>query len=208
MHGVVFGNKHSRYDYDAIMNYARITPPAVKENYIDIAGGDSSIDLTEAVGGVVFEDSKIEFKFTLFSELKKNSMKNDLHGKKVQIILEKEPEYYYEGRLSFTKEELNGNLYELYVDARIKPYKLEKQTTTYIEKVNGVRELILSNTRMPVIPKITVSGEIHLSYEGTTYLLKNGIYEIPEVTFYEGINRITVSGSGTIQFEYKKGMII
>ena len=54
LEGAIFGNRYSRDDYGAVMNYARITPPAVKENYVDIAGGDSSIDLTEAVGGLVY----------------------------------------------------------------------------------------------------------------------------------------------------------
>ena len=49
MKGAVFGDKRTE-DYGAIMNYARITPPAVKENYVDIPGGDSSLDLTETVG--------------------------------------------------------------------------------------------------------------------------------------------------------------
>lgn len=39
MKGAKFGNKHSKADYNAIMNYARITPPSMKENYVDIAGG-------------------------------------------------------------------------------------------------------------------------------------------------------------------------
>ena len=43
MHGAAFGEKRSG-DYGAVMNYARVTPPAVKENYVDIAGGDSAID--------------------------------------------------------------------------------------------------------------------------------------------------------------------
>ena len=42
MDGAIFGNKHSKEDYGAVMNYARVTPPSVKENYVDIAGGDSS----------------------------------------------------------------------------------------------------------------------------------------------------------------------
>ena len=80
VYGAAFGSRRSKEDYGAIMNYARITPPAVKENYVDIAGGNSSIDLTEAVGGVAFEDGDIDFKFTLFNEDSKERMKNDLHG--------------------------------------------------------------------------------------------------------------------------------
>lgn len=206
--GAIFGGKRSKEDYGAVMNYARITPPSVKENYVDIAGGNSSIDLTEAVGGVVFDDGKIEFKFTLFSEADKNSMKNDLHGKRLKIILEKESDYYYDGRLSVAKEELSGSLYELYIEAKVKPYKLEEKTTLHKEAVNGVKELILFNTRMPAMPQITVTGSLQLKYEGNVYSLNSGVYEIPEITFYEGINRLNVSGKGSIKLEYRRGMII
>ena len=81
MYGAVFGDRYSREDYGAVMNYARVVPSAVKEVYVDIDGGDSAIDLTEAVGGVAYEDAKIEFKFTLFSDEKAERMRNDLHGR-------------------------------------------------------------------------------------------------------------------------------
>lgn len=156
----------------------------------------------------MFDDGKIEFKFTLFSEADKNQMKNDLHGKRLKIILEKEPDYYYDGRLAFTKEEQLGNLYESYIEAKVKPYKLEERKTLHKEAINGAKELILFNTRMPAMPQITVIGSLQLKYEGNVYSLKSGVYEIPEITFYEGINRLNVSGKGSIELEYRKGMII
>lgn len=206
--GAVFDDKNSKDDYRAIMNYARITPPSVKENYVDIAGGNSTIDLTEAVGGVVFEDGKISFLFTLFSKQDKDNMKNDLHGKKVKILLDRDSDYFYEGRLSVTSETQNGNIYELMIDARVKPYKQEKQVTTHIEEIKTPREIFLENSRMPVMPKITVNGDINIIYDGITFKLKTGIYEIPEITLREGINRLKLSGNGKIKLEYRKGRII
>lgn len=208
MHGAVFGDKHSKEDYGAVMNYARITPPSVKENYVDIAGGDSSIDLTEAVGGVVFEDGKISFKFTLFDAGSKDKMKNDLHGKRLKIMLEREPGFYYEGRLSFTSESLAGTIYELNLDARVKPYKMEKQTTIHEEAVKEPKDIIIFNERMPAMPAITVRGNLKVTYEGSSYELKTGIYEIPEITFGDGLNRLHVSGSGSIRLEYRKGRLV
>lgn len=208
MHGAIFGNKHTKEDYGAFMNYARITPPAVKENYVDIAGGNSSIDLTEAVGGVVFEDGRISFKFTLFDVEKKEKMKSDLHGKRLKIQLEREPEFYYEGRVSITSEAQIGNIFEVCADARVKPYKMEDQTTKCDEKVDGVKDILLLNERMPAMPAITVRGDMQISFEGIDFALKTGIYKIPEITLMEGINRLRVSGNGSVRFEYRKGRII
>lgn len=209
MYGVIFGEKHSWHDYQAIMNYARITPPAIKENYVDIAGGNSAIDLTEAVGGVVFNDGNIEFKFTLFSEEQKNRMKSQLHGRKVDIILEKEPEYYYDGRLSFDKEELNGTVYELYMNAKVKPYKMERNLSVHVEKVTKEeKDILLFNDRCPAMPVITVEGTVKLKYGQFIFTLADGAYRIAEVTLYDGMNRLTVSGNGSIKLEYRKGMVI
>lgn len=209
MHGAIFDLKNTFDDYKAIMNYARITPPEIKENYVDIAGGDSSIDLTEAVGGVRFNDGKIEFMFTFNDTESKDEMKNDLHGKRMKITLERDPEYFYDGRLSFTKEERNGSLYVLYMSATVKPYKYEKNMTIHRETLSGnEKEIIIPNSRMPVMPRITVTGNVFLMYDGIGYAMQSGTYEIAEVTFYEGYNRMKVSGNGTIQFEYRKGRII
>ncbi len=208
MNGAVFGDKHSKEDYGAVMNYARITPPSVKENYVNIAGGSSSVDLTEAVGGVVFEDGKISFKFTLFNKECLNKMKSDLHGKRLKIILEEDLDFYYLGRLSVTSEAQNGNIYELCIDARVNPYKMENSVTVYSDEVKMSKDIILANSRMPVMPKITIAGRIHVIFDGIRFTLETGTYEIPEITFREGYNRIKVSGNGSIKFEYRKGMII
>lgn len=208
MKGAVFGDKYTK-DYGAVMNYARITPPAIKENYVDIPGGDSSLDLTETVGGIVYNDGLIDFKFTLFDFSRKEDMKNDLHGKRLQIVLEREPEFYYDGRLSCSSDVWVAGRYELSMSAKVKPYKYEVQETLHTERVNGTaRELKLINTRMPVMPNITVDGDIYLTYEGNRYHMETGIYQIPEVTLYEGLNRIKLSGKGTVRLEYRRGRLI
>lgn len=208
MKGAVFDGKHTK-DYGAVMNYARVTPPAVKENYVDIPGGDSSIDLTETVGGIAYNDGMIDFKFTLMDFSKKEDMKNHLHGKRMQIILEREPEFYYEGRVSCSADERIGLHYELLFMAKVKPYKYEKRITIHTAAVDGrAKEIILINSRLPAMPRITVEGSIYLIHENIRYSMQTGVYEIPEITLYEGINRISILGKGSIRFEYRKGRLI
>lgn len=210
MKGVRFADRLSYGDYEAVLNYAKITPPSVKENYVDIAGGDSSIDLTEAVGGVVFEDGEIELKFTLKKHEQKEKMKNDLHGRRMKIILEREPEFYYDGRIKCSKEEWNKGLYELYFTVRVKPYKYETRVFLHTEIINTVKEkkIYIENTRMPVMPEISVTGNLYVTYEGKKYMLPEGVYQIPEITFYEGRNSISVSGKGSIKFEFRRGQLV
>ena len=208
MYGARFDNKNIK-EYGAIMNYARITPPAVKENYIEIPGGDSSIDLTEAVGGITYCDGLMEFKFTLFDFCKKESMKNYLHGKRMNIILEREPEVYYEGRVSCNMDIWLGTWYELGFTARVRPYKWEIHETIHADSVNDdTKEVILVNTRKPVIPKIIVIGNINILYEGKRYIMQEGVYQSPELTLYEGINKLEISGQVSYKFICRKGRLI
>lgn len=210
MDGARFGERLSYEDYEAIMNYARILPPSVKENYVDIAGGNSSIDLTEAVGGVVYEDGEIDFKFTLKDRKQKDQMKNDLHGKRMQIVLDREPDFYYDGRVKCTKEEWKKGLHELYFTAKVKPYKYEVREFIHTESITSLRDkkIYIENTRMPVMPRITVTGTLYVTYEGMKYTFTDGVYQFPEFTFYEGRNNILIHGKGTIKFEFRRGQLV
>ncbi len=208
MNGARFDDKFTK-EYGAIMNYARITPPAVKENYVDVPGGDSSIDLTETVGGISYSDGLIDFKFTLFDFDKKEEMKNSLHGKRMKIVLDREPEVYFDGRVCCNMDEWMGNRYELGFSVKVKPYKQDVRETIHLDNVNGnTKEIILVNSRMPVMPEITVEGNINIVYEKQRYSMKSGVYKSPEITLYEGINRLTISGKGNIRIAYRKGRLI
>ena len=52
--GISFDNIHSFYDLNLILSGVEITPAKPKTNYVDIVGGDGSIDMTEAHGDVKF----------------------------------------------------------------------------------------------------------------------------------------------------------
>lgn len=208
MKGAIFGDKGSKEDYAAIMNYARVTTPTVKENYVDVPGGNSSLDLTEAVSGITLNDGQISFKFTFLQEENRSKMKNDLHGKKLKIILEREPEYFYNGRLSCKEGEYAGNIYELYIDARVAPYKQEVRMTEHTEVITSACDIILMNDRMPAMPSMTVNGDVSLTYNGINVRMTSGTYTIPEITLYEGMNRLHVDGRGSIRLEYRKGRIV
>ena len=73
---------------------------------------------------------------------------------------------------------------------------------------NRQKEIILSNSRMPVMPRITVVGKVNLTYENIRYNMQTGVYQVPEITLYEGHNYMKLTGEGTIKFEYRKGQLI
>lgn len=53
-------------------------------------------------------------------------------------------------------------------------------------------------------PKMTVTGTVSVTTKDTTLTLNAGTYENTQIYLYSGINSITLSGSGTISFEFYK----
>ncbi|WP_034991571.1 hypothetical protein [Liquorilactobacillus vini] len=53
-------------------------------------------------------------------------------------------------------------------------------------------------------PKMTVTGTVSVTTKDTTLALSAGTYENTQIYLYPGINSITLSGSGTISFEFYK----
>lgn len=209
MQGVYFDLNHSGAYYNAIMNYARITPPEIKTNYVDIPGGDASLDLTESVGGIRLKSGKVNFKFTFIGgRADAAKMISDIHGMRKKITLDRDMDYELAGRIEVTTSQLENNLYVVEATATVDPYKVQKKITVHTEVLGNRKDIVIVNSRKPVMPKITVTGEAYIVHDSIKYKMQNGIYEIPEITFYGGINRLTVYGNGTITFEYRKGEII
>ena len=63
--GISFGGIHSFYDLNLILSGSEIPPAKPKTTYVDIPGGDGSVDLTEANGEVKYYDRDCKFIFTM-----------------------------------------------------------------------------------------------------------------------------------------------
>lgn len=133
MKGIYFDNIHSYDDMNLILSSVSIPPPAVKTNYVNIPGADGQIDLTEALGEVYYKDRECSFTFSTFPyeniEEKKTQITNLLHGKRCKITLDKDPDYYWEGRCKVNSYASDRNLHQIVVGATVSPYKLKQLET-------------------------------------------------------------------------------
>lgn len=213
MKGVTFGSLHSYNDLKLILTSKEIGSPAVKERKIDIEGADSSIDLTDFFGEAKYEDVTHKFDFStivpqaqflsLFS-----SVKNALHGKKMRIILDGDPLFYYVGRVkvsSFTNEK---NVGMISVECDCEPYKYKLQPTSVSVTVNGTQAITLTNGRKRAVPEVTISTDssLNIVYQtSNVWDLGRGSYTLPELELTEGENIVTARGTGTITFKWQEG---
>jgi hypothetical protein len=215
MNGIWFDSKHSYDDFNLVLSSVKIPPATAKTNYLDIPGKDGSLDLTEAIGEVRYNDRKCSFVFTAFPqddfEVKKREISNYLNGKRLKIIVDKDPGYYWDGRCSVDDYSSNKNVRQITVGATVAPYKLHHNPTSLsFDLTTESREIVLTNDRMAVCPEITVTAETTLTFGATNYTLSAGSWKLVGIQLQEGENKFTahtISGTGSITFTYQEGSL-
>lgn len=215
--GISFGGLHSFWDLDLILASAEIPPASPKENYVDVPGADGSVDMTEATGGVKYSD-RTGVKFTFFMkpgsdlsekawEEKKKEVSNRLNGFRFDsIVLDRDPEYRWQGRCKVDEHASNKKLRKIVVGARFAPYKLKnKMTRIHATLTENPSVVVLTNSRKVVCPSIICTGDVTLTVNGGEYVLSEGTHKVLDIQLHEGETPVTVSGTGKVTFEYQEG---
>lgn len=215
MKGITFGTLHSYDDLNLILNSKEVGSPEVKTRTIEIEGADSNLDLTDFFGEAKFENVKHKFQFStivpqaqflsLFS-----AVKNALHGKKLRIILDGDPQFYYMGRIhvsNFTNEKSVGIIS---IECDCEPYKYRLEKTVVSAAITDSAVITLTNNRKRVVPEVLIETDssIRIEYQGSNiWDLGSGSYTLPELELAEGENFVTVTGTGTVTFTYQEGSL-
>lgn len=212
--GIYFDDIHSYYDLDLFLTQDGVSiPPAQpKTNYVDLAGGDGSLDLTEALGEVKFSDRSCKFTFVvnpasdMTFEEKKTQVSNALNGKQCKITLDKDSDYYYVGRCTVNEHLQDRRILQIVVTATVRPYKLKQNETIAIFALTGSKQMVmLKNGRKSVVPEITCTNDNTVVVFGNiTKTLSTGTHKVLDFQLKQGDNLFTVSGSGTITFKYQE----
>ena len=209
MKGIKFGNYHSYDDFSLILSQKTISAPSPKVESIEIPGGDGVLDLTDFFGEVKYNNRELTFEFScivpqdefldLFSRIQ-----NAIHGQKMQIVLDDDPEWYYIGRVTVPEWKTEKSIGKITIDCDCEPYKVKIAETVISATVNGETTVILPNSKKTVVPTIDITGEISLTFGTNFYSLSEGRYDLPAVRLATGSNEILLSGTGTATFTYRE----
>lgn len=224
--GVQFGDIHSYNDLDLIFAPFVIPPAIPKINLLDIPAGDGSLDLTEALGEVRYNDREFIMRFTVnpHSEMtfdeKVMQVSNLLNGKACNITFDRDVDWFWQGRCEVNEHLQNKTINEIVIKAIVRPYKLKQEAVTEWYLVDSIErnKYLTINSRKTVTPKIRAEGtlDVKLTFEGTTYLIKsNGVETtIPDFQLKEGENVFslkTVTGVATsstnLYLEFREGAL-
>lgn len=210
--GIYFDDIHSYYDMDLILSEADIPPAKPKTTYIDIPGADGSLDISEAHGEIRFSDRECVFTFTMKPtdsmtwEEKQTEISNLLNGKTMKIVLDKDDEYYYTGRCTVDDYSVDKKIRQIVVKVKAKPYKYRIYVTTVnVNLTTESKKIYLTNGRKTVSPSITCTNDnTSVEVDGMILKLNAGTHKILDIQLKQGVNPLSVSGSGIITFTYQE----
>lgn len=232
-HSITFGDKNTWDDWHLIPKTRPLfNPPSVKTYVIDIPGGNGSLDLTESLTGYpTYKNRTGSWDFyvqngfkdwaTLYSEIMEY-----LHGQRMRVVLEDDPEYYYEGRFAVNTWKSDSYWSTISIDYDVNPYKRhylpagddwlwdtfsfeDGEIRSYdMLPVDGTLTLTIEGGIMPAPPIIIASAEgMSVSMNGNTYALEKGTNYIAELAIQKGQNALTFTGTGSITVKYERGRL-
>lgn len=209
--GTNFGGIHSHYDLNLIQQKVDVEPAEPKLNLIEIPGADGAVDMTEQPAGqVTYETRKITWTFALYPgenwEAKRRQVNNALNGRRCDITISTDPEYYYQGRLSVKKHNVDMSLRQIVVEAICQPYKLRQlQTLVFVPfcgknllDVSEANQLAQLYGSVEYIPGgIRKSGKYFVGYTifvkpHTTYYFSTTTTKITEASTPTGGGRVAI----------------
>jgi len=208
-----FGTKWAHADYGLIVAPYAIPMPEPQTSFVEIPGRDGALDLSEAFGTVRYADRIIPLTLYVRApfDTQISTFAADIHGRRINMIFDRDPTYYYDARVMVENVERHAGYCELSLECRAKPYKLEHFETTITVLPTGSASVTLTNTRMPVVPSSTVSAAMTLTYtlneKEYTVNLAAGSHIIPSLVLMEGDTVIGITGTGQITFTYRKGAL-
>lgn len=209
MHGVWFDGLHSYADLNLVLSKVEFPPAKPKTNFVDIPGADGSVDQTETLGEVRFQDRKPVFTFTVMPtddyEEKKREVSNLLNGQRKKIALDKDPGYYWTGRCEIDKYSSNKKIRQIVVSATVAPYKLKEHVTKVTIPAGTAVVKTLRNSRKSAVPIIMCTADTTVIFKGDTFQFGTGTHKNLSIKLVEGDNQVTVTSTGTVEFTYQEG---
>ena len=210
MLGVKFNNFHSYNDFGLLLSKKSIGSPQPKSELLEVPGADEMLDFTEFFGDVKYKNRPITLDFSTLVPINKffshfSMIHNALHGRKMQIVFDGDPDFYYSGRVSVKEWEFVKTIGKVTIECDCDPYKYKKNKTVKEVTVAGEKTIELNNLRKWVTPVIKTTSNVRIEYGSNSYSISAGEVTVPEIVLKDGINTMTIHGNSTVTITYQEG---
>lgn len=229
---------HTYKDLGLILATYYLPQPSVKDSRISIPYSSGTVDLTESAGYIPFNDRDgISFTFLLkdnnYEEyfIRFHNLANMLQGRKLKVILDSDPNYYYNCRLNLDPTKTDKNFSHLTITGTADPFKYALLASNEPWKwnpfsfVNGKIEESLAdleingtkNIRIPAGGVLTAptfyvyeSNNLSVEYDSVSYSLNRdrstkayNVFRFPQIRIGDEDTTLTFRGKGKISIEYR-----
>lgn len=231
-HSIIIGERNTWDDWHMVpTSRPVINPPEVATSFVEIPGADGALDYTEALAGrPVYKNRTGSWEFMVLNGYQEwymlfNQLLEYLHGHTFSIVLEDEPMYQYEGRLTLNEWRSEERNSVVVIDYVLNPFKkvvagamtdwlwddLTFNNDSYIIyygsfDVDGDKERTIYNpTDQIVHPTITTTENMTVSVSQDTYYFPKGITEDCPIDLFPGANEMVFHGTGKVTINYDRG---
>ena len=208
---ILFGSKSTKTDYGFIVAPYIIPMPTVQTSFVEIPGRDGMLDLTEGFGLVRYSDRAVALMLYAVAPYEQavSAFVNDIHGKRMELVFDRDASFYYIGRVCVDGLEKHDGYCAITVNVNAEPYKYKRTVTAVTRTGNGT--VTLANLRMPVVPEVTASAEATLVYQSggvpTTTVIAAGTHLVPTLLLEAGAKSVEVTTTGEVVFSYREGAL-
>lgn len=230
-HGVNFNEINSYNDLGLILKSKVIGVASPKTEYVSIMGRNGDIDLTNALSDLIYyNDRTLQFEFMSLDPMDWSGVASEvvrkIHGKKMQIILDEDPQYFYIGRVKVDNVTTNKKALLFKVTCICEPYKYNIDNgggnwlwdTFSFEygvirdyskiDINGTESVIVEVEDMPYIPTIVSdSDNLTVEYEGVVYQLVQGNNKFDDMIMTKFSKVLVFKGKGSVSIIYQGGVL-
>ena len=229
MLGVKIGNIHTYDDWKLILTKVEKSFPEPKTETQEVPGMNGVLDLTESLSDdIKYKNRMLTLTFNMINNRTRwdtllTEIENYLHGKKMQIILDSDKFYYYEGRCIIDKFSSNKAIGTLVIKCDVSPYKYELDTggawlwdtfnfrnsAIYKAKftIDGTQQITIVNGREITSPTFVCDAPFTIKFGGVVYKIEAGTRKILDIRLREGNNDFIISGHGNLEIRFRRGML-
>lgn len=232
--GVTFTDGENSYhtydDFDLILESTELTYPEPKTEEIDIPERDGVLDLTGVLtGSVKYNNRTLTLNLVDLHDRKHytaiaSMLAAKIHGKKFKIILDKDPYYYYQGRVTITGFTPEGKTDRstIVVTCDVEPYKYSTEDYSDAWKwdpfnfytgcildygavqVGGQKTISVDAGVRKTMPVFYCSNSMEVKINDSSSIeLPRGCYCGSDAVLSPGENKLSFTGTGTVSVNVK-----
>lgn len=134
---ITFGDKNTWDDWHILPTERPVfAPPEPKTHYIDIPGGNGSLDLTESLTGYpVYNNRTGSFTFRVMNDYgnwseRYSEIMEHLHGRNMKAVLADDDQWFYQGRFTVDGWKSGSTWSEITIGYNVNPFKWSVLSST------------------------------------------------------------------------------